>query len=404
MSFPGRLSELPPAMFAKLAELLDPVPPGDTPTLLSVGDPRGSVPEFVTEALLRYAHQFGEYPAINGTADWREAAAGWLRRRFALPDGAIDPDKHLLPLNGTREGLFLAAFIVTPETKAGARPAILLPNPFYQCYAAAAAASGAEPVFVPATAATNFLPDYASLPPALLDRTVAVYLCSPSNPEGACASEEYWRALFALADRHDFTVFADECYADIYFDKPPACALPARFAQSGDFSRLLTFHSLSKRSCLPGLRSGMVAGDPKLIATFRAFRNYAGPQVPMPILAASAAAWRDEAHVAANRATYAERFLAAKRLLGNRAGFRMPQGGFFLWLDVGNGEQAALKLWREAGIRVLPGAYMGREIEAGKPQTNPGFRYLRVALVSDLSTIEATLARMGEILSAARSP
>lgn len=391
-------------MFAKLAELLDPVPPGAPPVLLSVGDPRGAVPEFVTEALARHAHQFGEYPPIQGTADWREAAAGWLRRRFALPDAAIDPDKHLLPLNGTREGLFLAAFIVTPETKAGARPAILLPNPFYQCYAAAAAASGAEPVFVPATAATNFLPDYAALPPALLDRTAAVYLCSPSNPEGACASEDYWRTLFALADRHDFTVFADECYADIYFDEPPACALPARFAQSGDLSRLLTFHSLSKRSCLPGLRSGIVAGDPKLIATFRAFRNYAGPQVPMPIMAASAAAWRDEAHVAANRATYAERFQVAKRLLGNRAGFRMPEGGFFLWLDVGNGEKAALRLWREAGIRVLPGAYMGREIEPGIPATNPGFRYLRIALVSDLSTIEATLARMGEILSEPHTP
>ena len=397
--FAGRLSQLPESMFAKLANLLDPVPPGGPPVSLSVGDPRGSVPAFVTEAIAKHAGEFGEYPAINGTADWRDAAAGWLRRRFALPEAAIDPDKHLLPLNGTREGLFLAAFIVMPETKAGQQPAILIPNPFYQCYAAAAVAAGAEPVFVPATAATNFLPDYASLPPALLDRTAAVYICSPSNPEGACASEEYWRTLFSLADRHDFTVFADECYADIYFDKPPICALPARFAQSLGFDRLLTFHSLSKRSCLPGLRSGIVAGDANLIRTFRAFRNYAGPQVPMPIMAASAAAWRDEAHVAANRAMFAERFLIAKRVLGNRAGFRNPEGGFFLWLDVGNGEDAALKLWRKAGIRTLPGAFMGREINHGKPQTNPGFSYLRIALVSDLSTIEATLARMGEILS-----
>ncbi len=388
-------------MFAALAELLDPVQPGATPIVnLSVGDPRGAVPEFVTEAIARRAHQFGEYPPINGTADWREAAAGWLRRRFALPQSAVDPDRHLLPLNGTREGLFLAAFIAMPETKAGGRPAILIPNPFYQCYAAAAVAAGAEPVFAPATAATKFLPDFASLPGSLLDRAAAVYLCSPSNPEGAAASEEYWRTLFALADKHNFVVFADECYADIYFDKPPACALTTRFAQSGGFERLLTFHSLSKRSCLPGLRSGIVAGDAKLIQTFRAFRNYAGPQVPMPIMAASAEAWREEAHVAANRAMFAERFLVARRVLGNRAGFRMPDGGFFLWLNVGGGEAAALKLWREAGIRVLPGAYMGREIEPGKPQTNPGFPYIRVALVSNLSTIEATLARMGEILLA----
>jgi aspartate/methionine/tyrosine aminotransferase len=400
--FPGRLAELPPAMFAKLANLLDPVKPGATPIALSVGDPRGAVPDFIREALAKAAPQFGEYPPIQGTPDWREAAGDWIRRRFKLPASAFDNERNLLPLNGTREGLFLAAFIVTPETKAGQRPAILIPNPFYQCYAAAALAAGAEPIFVPARAETGFLPDFASLPKSVLERTIAAYICSPGNPEGACANENYWRALFELADRHDFTVFADECYADIYFGKEPVSALPARFAMSGHFERLLTFHSLSKRSCLPGLRSGIVAGDAKLIERFRAFRNYAGPQVPMPIMAASAAAWRDEAHVDANRATFAERMAAAERLLGNRVGFRKPDGGFFLWMDVGNGEDAALKLWRQAGIRVLPGAYMGRETEPGKIQSNPGFRYIRVALVHELSTIEATLGRMGEILSEGR--
>ncbi len=395
---PGRLAELPPGSFAKLASLLENEKPGAAPTNLSVGDPRGTVPAFVTEALAKHVHEFGEYPAITGTADWREAAAGWLRRRFALPHTVVDSEKNLLPLNGTREGLFLTPFIVTPDKKAGARPAILLPNPFYQCYAAAILAAGAEPVFVPATAATHFLPDYAALPKETLERTVALYICSPSNPEGAVADEDYWRTLFALADRYDCTVFADECYADIYLGEKPLSALTARFQQSGSLDRLLTFHSLSKRSALPGLRSGIVAGDAKLIAAFRDFRNYAGPQVPMPILAASAAAWSDEAHVDANRATYAERFAAANRLLGNRAGFHLPDGGFFLWMDVGNGEAATLKLWREAGIRVLPGAYMGREIIPGKSQSNPGFSYIRVALVSDLSTITAALERMGEIL------
>jgi aspartate/methionine/tyrosine aminotransferase len=395
---PGRLSSLPPGPFARLATLLDPVTPGSAVVNLSVGDPRGKVPDFVTQAIARHAYQFGEYPATNGTCDWREAAAGWLVSRFGLPAKSIDPDKHVLPLNGTREGLFMAPFVVTPETKAGGRPAILIPNPFYQCYAAAALAAGAEAVFVPSTEKTGFLPDYASLPPALLERTAAVYICSPSNPEGACASPDYWRTLFALADKYDFTVFADECYADIYFDKPPACALPARYESSKEFTRLFTFHSLSKRSGLPGLRSGIVAGDAKLMAKFRALRNVAGPQVPMPILAASAAAWKDEAHVAANRTLYAERLRWAERYLGNRLPFRKPDGGFFLWLDIGNGEEAALKLWREAGIRVLPGAYMGREIEEGKPETNPGFRYIRVALVQDLSTIQAALGRMGEIL------
>lgn len=395
MLFPGRLSELPPSSFAKLATLLDPHQPGKTPISLAVGDPNGAVPSFVTEEIAKHAKEFGVYPPINGSKEWRDAAAAWIVTRFGLPGGTIDADKHILPLNGTREGLFLALFTVMPETKAGGRPAVLLPNPFYQCYAAAALSAGGEPVFVPATAATGFLPDYASLPSSLLERTAAVYICSPSNPEGACASEDYWRTLFALSDRYGFAVFADECYADIYLDKPPVSALPVRGAP---YDRLLTFHSLSKRSGLPGLRSGIVAGDASMIERFRAFRNYAGPQVPLPIVAASAAAWRDEAHVAANREGYREKFRLARRMLGNRAGFRIPEGGFFLWLDVGNGEETALKLWRDAGVRVLPGAYMGRETEAGKSRTNPGFSYIRVALVNDLSTIMAALERMVEVL------
>ena len=397
--FPGRLAQLPPSSFAQLANLLDPVKPGGPVVSLSVGDPKGAVPAFVTEKLAAHAHQFGEYPPINGTAEWRQAASGWLRRRFDLSDKAFDPEVQVLPLNGTREGLFLAPFIVTPESKAGGRPAILLPNPFYQCYAAAILASGAEPVFVPARAETGFLPDFASLPKSVLERTAAAYICSPSNPEGAVADAAYWRTLFGLADTYDFTVFVDECYADIYLNEPPLGALTVRFEDTGGFDRLLSFHSLSKRSGLPGLRSGIVAGDAELMTTFRSLRNYAGPQVPMPIMAASAAAWSDEEHVIANRELYRECFRAAHRILGNRTGFRVPEGGFFLWLNVGDGEAAALRLWREAGIRVLPGAYMGRETEPGKKQSNPGFPYIRVALVSDLSTISATLERMGEILA-----
>ncbi|MEJ1967569.1 MAG: aminotransferase class I/II-fold pyridoxal phosphate-dependent enzyme [Rhizomicrobium sp.] len=396
MLFPGRLSALPPSAFAKLATLLDPHAPGRAPISLAVGDPNGAVPAFISEALARHVKDFGIYPPINGSAEWREAAAHWLVTRFALPATSIDPDRNLLPLNGTREGLFLALFAVMPETKAGKRPAVLLPNPFYQCYAAAALAASGEPVFVPATAATGFLPDYASQPKDLLERTAAVYICSPSNPEGACANTDYWRTLFALADRYDFTVFADECYADIYLNQPPVSALPARGAP---YERLLTFHSLSKRSGLPGLRSGIVAGDATLIERFRQLRNYAGPQVALPIIAASAAAWRDEVHVEANRAAYRDKFDLAQRMLGNR--LRVPEGGFFLWLEVGDGEAVALRLWREAGVRTLPGAYMGREVIAGNPRSNPGFSYIRVALVNDLSTIGAALERTIEVLERA---
>ncbi|HXR94616.1 MAG TPA: aminotransferase class I/II-fold pyridoxal phosphate-dependent enzyme [Rhizomicrobium sp.] len=389
------MSNLPAGPFARLAELLGDIKPGKDPINLSVGDPSGSVPAFVTETLAKAGDSFGKYPSITGSDEWRDAAAQWLNRRFAL-NGAIDAEKHALPLNGTREGLFLALFPLLPLEKNGAKPIVAMPNPFYQVYAAAALGMNAEPLYVPSTAATGFLPDYASLPEAMQKRLAAVYICSPSNPEGAVANEDYWRQLFALAERHDFIVLADECYADIYFDQPPVSALPARLKQSGGFHRLLTFHSLSKRSGLPGLRSGLVAGDENLIARFRAFRHVAGPQMPGPIMAASAAAWADEDHVAANRMLYAQKMAAATRILGNRVA--RPAGGFFLWLETGNGEETTLELWREQGVKVLPGAYMGREIEPGKTQSNPGFSFIRIALVKDLSTIMTALERVRDFL------
>jgi aspartate/methionine/tyrosine aminotransferase len=389
------MTDLPPGPFARLATLLGDEKPGKPPINLSIGDPSGTVPDFIAEALRKEAARFGNYPAIIGTEDWRAAAAGWLNRRFELGE-AIRPDSHVLPLNGTREGLFSTLFPLLPTTKAGATPMVGMPNPFYQVYAAAALGTGAEPLYVPATARSGFLPDYADLPEDALRRLAAVYICSPSNPEGATADERTWQKLFELADRYDFIVLADECYADIYFGAPPVSALTARLKQHGDFCRLLTFHSLSKRSGLPGLRSGMVAGDPDLIARVRAFRNVAGPQMPGPIQAASAAAWRDEVHVAANRAAYAQKMALAARVLGNRV--RIPAGGFFLWLPTPNGEETALGLWRKEGVKVLPGAYMGREIEAGKTQSNPGFSYVRIALVSDLSTITTALERVNNFL------
>jgi N-succinyldiaminopimelate aminotransferase len=395
LSLAGRLAALPPGPFARLATLLGDVKPGKEPISLAVGDPHGVVPDFVKQAIAESAASFGNYPAIIGTQDWRQAASGWLNRRFKL-NGAVDAEKNLLPLDGTREGLFTVLFPFMPESKAGARPIVAMPNPFYQCYAAAALGSGAEPLYVPSLKENGFLPDFAGLAETTLERLAAVYICSPSNPEGAVADQAYWERLFALADRHDFIVLADECYADIYFGEAPTGALTARQTQSGGFTRLLSFHSLSKRSGLPGLRSGLVAGDAALIEKFRAFRNVAGPTVPTPLLAASAACWRDEDHVTLNRAAYQERMAAAERILGNR--MTRPEGGFFFWLEVGNGEEFALRAWREQGVRLLPGATMGREILPGKPQSNPGFSYARVALVNDLSTIMTALERLREIL------
>jgi N-succinyldiaminopimelate aminotransferase len=388
------LAALPPGPFARLADLLGDVAPGKPPITLAVGDPSGAVPDFITEVLVRESASFGHYPLSHGTQDWRAAAAGWVGRRFGIPD--MDPDRHVLPLAGTREGLFLCLFPLMPKSKAGGRPAVAMPNPFYQAYAAAALSAGAEPVYVAATAANGFLPDYGALPPDVLARLVAVYICSPSNPEGAVADTAYWDRLFALADEHDFVVLADECYADIYYGAPPVSALTARHAATGGLTRLLSFHSLSKRSGLPGLRSGLVTGDPALLARFRAFRNVAAPTVPGPVLAAAAAAWNDEAHVVAGRAAYQEKMALAERILGNR--MKRPDGAMFLWLDVGDGAEFALRAWREQGVRLLPGAFLGREIVPGKSQSNPGFSYARVALVSDLSTIMTALERVAEIL------
>lgn len=408
------MSALPPGPFARLAALLENIPPGKPAISLAVGDPSGTMPDFARQALEGALAAFGTYPAIAGSELWRQAAADWLNRRFAL-NGLVDGRHHVLPLAGTREGLFSALFPFMPESKNGMAPIVAMPNPFYQCYAAAALAARAEPLYVPARKETGFLPDYTALPADVLARLAAVYICSPSNPEGAVADAAYWHNLFTLAERHDFLVLADECYADIWFNAPPLSALTARAAMTGDLSRLLSFHSLSKRSGLPGLRSGMVAGDGALIEKLGAFRNVAGPTVPGPVLAASAALWSDEAHVVENRAAYQEKMAAAARILGER--MSVPQGGFFLWLEVGDGEAFARHAWAEQGVRLLPGAYMGRDVfdgragrssatlqiagRSGAPenfQQNPGFSYVRVALVRDLSTIVTALERLAEIL------
>lgn len=389
----SRFDALPVSPFTRLNKLLEGVAPGDKPIHMHIGEPQHEVPPFVGEILARHTADFGRYPPIIGPEHLRKAIAAWLEHRYKLAR-AVDPERHILPLVGTREGLFSAAFVTVPEEKQGKKPLVLIPNPFYQCYAAAALSAGAEPVYVNATRETNFLPDFASLPRDTLARTAVAYMCSPSNPEGGAATAEDWRRIFALADEHDFTVFADECYSEIYADTPPAGALAARHAMRGDFSRLLAFHSLSKRSNLPGLRSGFVAGDANLLARFREFRNVAGPQLPLPIAAVSTAAWSDEAHVEENRALYGRKFDLAKNRLGNRFGFRVPDGGFFLWLDVGDGVEAAGRLWREGGVRVLPGAYLARDTAQG----NPGKSFIRVALVNDFATTSEALDRFARIL------
>lgn len=383
------LENLPENPFPRLARLIDGVAPGGgnaAPILMSLGEPQHPVPGFIAEILHARAHEYGKYPPIQGSEAFRQAVAGWLNRRFGLHSHKVNPERHVLPLNGTREGLFSIAFLVTPPRKDAQQPAILMPNPFYQCYAGAALAAGAEPVYLDAARETGFLPDLDAISPQILSRTALFYMCSPANPQGAVASLTYLKRLVQLARAHDFVLALDECYSEIYTGGAPPGGLQAasEMAAAGErepFRNLLVFHSLSKRSNLPGLRSGFVAGDADLIARFRNFRAYVGPTNPLPADAAAAAAWGDEAHVERNRLLYAQKFDAADEILGHAYGYARPAGGFFLWLDVGDGEAAALRLWREAGVKVLPGKYLARG-KIGDP-------YIRVAMVGPLEeTIE----------------
>ena len=387
--------------FQKLADLtagiVPQLQPGQEVIDLTIGEPRHAFPDFVPGIIADNAALFGRYPPIRGTDDFRLAVEDWLNWRYDLDDASL-AERNILPLNGTREGLFHAVV--------GARdwardtigkhvdtPAILLPNPFYHTYIGAAQAIEAEAVFLNGTAQTDFLPDLKALAEDkdLLDRTIAFYYASPANPQGTVASLETWKELIALARKHNFLILADECYSELYRDTPPPGVLEAC---EGDFSHVVTFHSLSKRSNLAGLRCGFAAGDAGFLTQWTRYRNLVAPQVSLPLLAAGAAAFRDEAHVMENRRLYNEKFAAAKRVLGNDLPFELPQGGFFLWLDIsayGDDVIVTEKLWREVGLKVVPGSWLARENSYG---INPGDGFIRIGLVASLGETEDALHRL----------
>ncbi len=387
-----RLADLTDYPFDRLRHLLRDIAPPDPATTvpLHIGEPRHPAPGIIAETLAEHAADWGRYPPPAGTPDYRAAAADWLTRRYHLPAGFVDPQTNVVAVAGTREALFLAALASTPKQKSGHRPAILLPNPFYQVYAGAAVMAGADPVLLPATTATGHQPDLDAVPPDTLDRTAAVYLNSPANPQGSVLTRDQLRHAAHLAKAHDFVLLVDECYAEIYCGDPPPGALEACAEAPDDWSNVVVFHSLSKRSNAPGLRCGFVAGAAHWIARFQRLRQYGGALVPMPILAAGAALWHDDAHVVANRDLYGQKFALAQRILGPTRG-ATPAGAFYLWLDVGDGEAATQQLWRDAGIKVMPGAYLARPQNPTDPATNPGASYIRVALVDDLATTERVL-------------
>jgi len=363
--------------------------------MLSIGEPQHKTPDLLHVALAKHANGWNKYPPTNGTAEFRGAVADWLTRRYCLEPSFIDPDQHILPVAGTREGLFMAAQLTVPRTKNGRRPVVLIPNPFYQVYFGAAIMAGAEPVFVPAIRENGYQPNWKDMRADCLGRAALAYICTPSNPQGTAASLDLLIDAISLARANDFVLVSDECYSEIYYDKPPPSAIEACASLGGSLKNVLVFNSLSKRSNSPGLRSGFVSGDPDLVTKLALLRAHGGPAQPLPVLAAASVLWKDEGHVKENQALYREKFDDAATIFGDRFEFYKPDGGFFLWLRVDDGIEATQTLWREAGIRVLPGAFLAKADQNG---INPGAPYIRLALVHGRAETAAALNRINDLL------
>ena len=392
------LARLLPYPFERLAELTRGIAPaaGRSPIRLTIGEPRHAPPAFVLEALAAALPGVGVYPLTQGLPAFREACAGWLERRFGLGDGVIDPETMVLPVNGTREALFAFAQAVVDRSVRGAR--VLMPNPGYQIYEGAALLAGAEPFYVETSPSTGWLPDLDAVPAEVWSRCQLLYLCTPGNPTGVVMDLDYLGRVLELSDRHGFVVASDECYSEIYADEsaPPPGLLEA-CARSGrtGFERCMVFHSLSKRSNLPGLRSGFVAGDPRLVAAFRLYRTYHGSAMPEHVQRASIAAWGDEAHVLANRELYRAKYAAVMPLLADVLEVERPAGSFYLWpATPGDDATFARDLFAATHVSVLPGSYLGRDAGHG----NPARQRLRVSLVASVDECVEAARRIREFV------
>ncbi len=385
--------------FEKLAELKRGLQPPSTldHIALSIGEPRHPAPHFVVESLIAHLHQLSTYPSTRGHDALREAIAAWLTRRFAIRDGQLDAGRHVLPVSGTREALFAIAQCLVDRS--ASNPLLLMPNPFYQIYEGAALLAGATPRFLDCVAENDFLPDLDSVTDAEWNDCQMIYICNPGNPTGAVMSRAYLQQLIQLAERHDFVIASDECYSEIYFDEdqPPEGLLGAAAAMGNDdFSRCLVFHSLSKRSSLPGLRSGFVAGDAALLSKFLLYRTYHGCALPPATQTASTAAWKDEDHVIENRRLYREKFERVLHLLSATLAPQRPQAGFYLWSRTPLPDtEFARRLYAEQNVTVLPGRYLARDTPAG----NPGEDRVRMALVAPLDECIDAAQRINTLLA-----
>jgi N-succinyldiaminopimelate aminotransferase len=385
--------------FERLAELKQGLqPPAKLDHIaLSIGEPRHPAPHFVVENLIAHLHQLSTYPSTQGQQALREAIAGWLSTRFAIPPAQLDTERNVLPVSGTREALFAIAQCVIDRS--ATNPLLFMPNPFYQIYEGAALLAGASPRYLDCLPENGFLPDLDAIPASEWADCQLIYICNPGNPTGAVMSRSYLQELIELAHRHDFVIASDECYSEIYFDEGDAPAgLLGAAAQMGNdsFSHCLAFHSLSKRSSLPGLRSGFVAGDAELLKNFLLYRTYHGCAMPPATQTASAVAWGDEAHVIENRKLYRQKFEQVLQLLSDTLAPQKPQAGFYLWAQTPISDtECARRLYAEQNVTVLPGRYLARDSAAG----NPGHNRVRMALVAPLDECLDAARRINLLLA-----
>lgn len=376
------LKLLQPYPFQRLRDLFAGTTPNPQlkPINLSIGEPKHATPKLISDALVSNVAGLANYPTTVGSLALRTAISQWITRRYNLP--ALNPETSILPVNGSREALFAFAEVVVDRSKY--KPIVISPNPFYQIYEGAAFLAGAEPYFLNTTPENGHAMDFEKVPPEILNRTQLVYVCNPGNPSGKVMNLGQWKTLFALSDQYGFVIAADECYAEIYFDEtnPPLGALQAAHQLGRDYRNLVIFSSLSKRSNVPGMRSGFVAGDAKIIGAFMHYRTYHGCAMNPAVQAASETAWNDDSHVIENRKLYAQKFKTVTPMLSNVLAVEMPDAAFYLWAKIQNptetDESFALKLYRDLNITVLPGSYLAREVNG----INPGKKFIRLALVA----------------------
>ena len=389
--YPERFSHLPEYAFPRFRALLDGHDFAGPQFNMTIGEPQHRYPAWIKDVLLEQIDGFNRYPANDGIEKLQVSIVKWFYRRFGLE---LTSDKNIVPLNGTREGLYNVSMALCPESLNGKTPFVLIPNPFYQVYMISALSVNAEPLFIPTDENGGHLPDYFSLTADILNNTSAAYICSPSNPQGAVATVEYVTALIELAEKYDFIIFADECYSEIYRDTPPPGFMEISDKVGADPNRVVSFHSLSKRSNLPGLRSGFAASGEQNIKRMKQLRAYSGSPIPEPLQHISASVWDDEDHVIENRKIYKRKYDFADKIFTDFDGYLSPAAGFFLWLDVGSGEKTALKLWQSCGVRVLPGRYLSKDFDG----QSPGDRYIRVAMVAEPEETNNGLIKIREFL------